>query len=78
MPIEGSTLEDVVSVPRYAVHEGDTVWVVEDGMLRIRQASLARSDRTRILVESGLESGDVLVLSSLEAVTDGMRVRRIS
>jgi RND family efflux transporter MFP subunit len=73
--IGGTTLEDVVSVPRYAVHEGDTVWVVEDGALKVRQVSVARADRINVLIESGLESGDLLVVSSLEVVTDGMRVR---
>lgn len=73
--LEGVRLEDVVEVPRHAIHAADTVWVVEDGRLRVRSVVVARSDRKRVWVSSGLESGDSVVLSALDAVTDGMVVR---
>ena len=40
-----------------------------------RTVEVVRSDRDRVLVESGLETGDLVVSSSLDAVTDGMIVR---
>lgn len=73
--IGGRTLAGVVPVPRHAIHGGDTVWLVEDGRLRIRPVEIARSDRETALVSAGLESGDVLVVSPLDAATDGMKVR---
>jgi RND family efflux transporter MFP subunit len=73
--IRGRSLEDVVPVPRHAVHEGRDVWVVEDGLLRIRQVELARSDRERSYVAAGLEGSSRVVVSALDAVTDGMAVR---
>jgi multidrug efflux pump subunit AcrA (membrane-fusion protein) len=73
--IDGATLSDVVAVPRHAVHEGDTVWVVDDGRLRIREVLVVRSDRNRTLVSAGLDTGDLVISSSLDAVTDGMLVR---
>jgi RND family efflux transporter MFP subunit len=73
--IEGKTLEDVVPVPRYAVHENDTVWVARDGSLEIREVDVTRSDREEVLVSGGLDSGELVISSPLDAVTDGMRVR---
>ncbi len=73
--IEGSTMKDVVPVPRHAVRTGGSVWVVEDGQLRIRPVDVARADRDRAYVASGLHAGDLVVTSALDAVTDGMKVR---
>ncbi len=73
--IFGRTLADVVAVPRYAVHEGDRVWVFSDGAMDIRDVQVARSDRESALVTSGLDSGDLIVLTPLDAVTDGMALR---
>ncbi len=73
--IEGRTLAGVVPVPRFAIHAGDTVWVVQDGRLRIRPVTVARSDRETALVSRGLEDGETVVISPLDAVTDGMKVR---
>ena len=73
--IFGRTLADAVAVPRHAVHEGNTVWVFSDGTMDIREVEVARSDREFALVTSGLGSGDLIVLTPLDAVTDGMALR---
>jgi RND family efflux transporter MFP subunit len=73
--IFGNTLEQVVSIPRFAVHDGGAVWVVDDGAIRVTPVDVVRSDRETAYIRSGLESGDLVVVSSLDAVTDGMRVR---
>jgi len=73
--IFGRTLDDVVAVPRYAVREGERVWVFADGKLQIRDVTVLRADRQQTLVSSGLREGDLVIVSSLDAVTDGMTVR---
>ena len=74
--IFGRTLNSVVALPRYAIREGNRVWIYEDGVLRVREVEVLRADRLQSLVASGLEGGDLVVVSSLDAVTDGMKVRR--
>ncbi len=74
--IFGRTMEEIVAVPRYAVHDGDRVWVFADGALQIRDVEVVRADREQTLLSSGLETGDLLIVSSLDAVTDGMKIRR--
>jgi RND family efflux transporter MFP subunit len=73
--IFGRRLNDVIPVPRYAVHEGERVWLFDDGQLSIRDVEVLRSDRERALLASGLAPGDLVIVSSLDAVTDGMTVR---
>ncbi len=73
--IAGRTLDGVYRIPRHAVHDGTEVWVVEGDRLHIRTVEVARSDRTHALVSAGLEAGSTVVVSSLDAVTDGMAVR---
>lgn len=73
--INGAELDDVVSVPRHAVRQDDLVWVVEDATLHLRSVTVARTDRQAAYLRSGLEGGEQVVVSSLDAVTDGMAVR---
>ena len=74
--IFGRTLDEVVAVPRYAVREDGRVWVFSDGTLRIREVEVLRADRQQTLISSGLEEGDLVIVSSLDAVTEGMTVRQ--
>jgi len=73
--IKGKPLEGVVPVPRYAVHNGDEVWVCRDGRLRIQKVDIARKDKNYAYVATRLSDGDVIIISSLDAVTDGMKIR---
>jgi hypothetical protein len=74
--IFGRMLDDIVSVPRYAVREGGQVWVFAEGKLQIRDVTVLRADRQQTLISSGLAEGDLVIVSSLDAVTEGMTVRR--
>ena len=73
--IFGRTLEGVVEVPRFAMHEGDRIWVYTDGVMDIREVEVLRAERERLLISAGLEDGDLVVLTPLDAVTDGMALR---
>lgn len=73
--IKGRTLDNVICVPRYAVHSGDEVWVARDGRLNIQKAKIAREDDNYAYITAGLEDGDAIVISPLDAVTNGMLIR---
>jgi RND family efflux transporter MFP subunit len=73
--IFGRSVQDVASLPRHAMHDGGRVWVFEDGTLRIREVEVLRADREATLVREGLDQGDLVIISPLDAVTDGMTVR---
>lgn len=74
--IAGRTLENVVSVPRHAIHDGNSVWVFENGSLGIREVEIMREDRQQTLISSGLEEGELVIVSTLDATTNGMTIRR--
>jgi len=76
--IQGRILKDVFAVPRDAIRQGNKVWVVEDGRLRIRTPEIVRADKDFAYVVSGLEDGVDVVLSSLDTVVDGMEVRTVA
>ncbi|MCA9558798.1 MAG: efflux RND transporter periplasmic adaptor subunit, partial [Myxococcales bacterium] len=74
--IGGKPVEDVFEVPRVALREGDTLWVMGvDGTLEIRPATITRRLRDRVLVSDGLRAGDQLIVSRLPSPVPGMKVR---
>lgn len=78
--IAGRTLEDVVQLPRYALRDGGFVWTArptdgtESTNLRVRDVEVVRSDRRHAFVR-GLDPGERVITSALDAAVDGMAVR---
>jgi hypothetical protein len=74
--IEGRVAHDVLTVPRAAMRDGDRLLVVDrDSRLRERESEVLRIDRDEVLVRADIEPGDRVVVSPLQVVVDGMRVR---
>jgi multidrug efflux system membrane fusion protein len=77
--IQGRKVEDVVTLPRSAMRGGDRVLVVDkEGRLRFRNVKVLRVDRSEAVIGGGLTSGELVCVSLLEAVTDGMKVRTVA
>ncbi|MBW1765932.1 MAG: efflux RND transporter periplasmic adaptor subunit [Deltaproteobacteria bacterium] len=76
--IKGRTLPTAAIIPRSALHQGNVVWLVEKGgRLHFRKVEVARIQGENVLVRTGLKDGDVVAISSLKAVSDGMDVRNV-
>jgi multidrug efflux pump subunit AcrA (membrane-fusion protein) len=76
--IEGRTLPKAAIIPRSALHQDDTVWVVdEDDRLHFRKIDVALLQGDKAIVQDGLEDGERLVITPLKAVTDGMAVQTV-
>lgn len=73
--IEADELQDVVRLNRDYVRKDDTVWVMEDGKLRIREAEIVFRDARYAYVSEGLEAGDRVVTTNLSTVVDGAALR---
>ena len=73
--IEGNILKNAIAVPRDAMHNSNEVWVAEDGQLHIQPLDVVRADRDFAYARSGLDDGDMIVISSLDTVVEEMRVR---
>ena len=72
--IRGRVLQDAITLPRSALRGRDGLWVVRDGRLEMRTVKVLRADARQVVVGSGLQPGERVIVSPLEAVVDGMRV----
>lgn len=74
--LHGSTISDVIRIPRRALRENSTVWVVGSGNeLDIRPVEVLRREKENLLIREGLESGDRIVLTNLSGAANGMKLR---
>ena len=74
--IQGIRARGVIRAPRSALRGTDTVYVVDSrGRLRFRKVELFRGERDSVLIRSGVEDGERLCVSPMEAAVDGMAVR---
>ena len=74
--IKGRTLENAAVIPRSALRDNNTVWVVDEaGQLVFRPVDVARLGTNQAILRSGLKDGEMVVTSGLKVVTDGMKVR---
>ena len=77
--IQGRSADNVVVVPRSAIRSGNQVLIVdEDDRLRFRTVSIARIYGDDAYIDGGLEKGERVCLSVLQAVIDGMRVEVVA
>jgi len=74
--IRGRIMDAVVRVPRGAVYDGNTVWVVSsDSTLEQRILEPVWADDASLYVRTGLTAGEALVTSPLSAPVAGTRVQ---
>ena len=73
--IQGRSADNVVVVPRSVIRNGNQLLVVDDDdRLRFRTVSVARIYGDDAYIDGGLEKGERVCLTVLQAVIDGMRV----
>ncbi len=76
--IEGLSADNVIVLPRSALRNDDQVLVVDaENRLRFRAIETLRLYQDNVLVSSGLESGERVILSPLQTAVDGMTVNPV-
>lgn len=73
--MEAEELTDVVRLDRDYLRSNDTVWVMEDHELVIRDVDVAFLDRRYAYIRSGLQEGDQVVMTNLATVVEGAALR---
>lgn len=74
--IQGVEVKDVFALPRGVLRDNDTVWIVDDeNKLRIRNIDILRKERDEVLVRSGVQAGERLVMTNISAAAEGMLLR---
>ena len=73
--ITASGISDAFVIPRTALHDGNTVYLVEEGRLARRQVQVTHFRYDEAVIGAGLQAGDRLVVSVLSAPVVGMKLR---
>lgn len=77
--IDGTTLRDVIEVPRTALRDGDVLYTVDtDSRLHLRPVDVVKRGATHAYLAPTIPADERVVVSPLEVVTEGMRVRTTS
>lgn len=77
--IQGRPMPGLVALPRYVLRAGDRVAVVDDNKLvRNRKVTTLRASGDFIYVSSGLENGDLVILTALDSALTGAEVDVVS
>jgi multidrug efflux pump subunit AcrA (membrane-fusion protein) len=70
--LPGKIIENALEIPRRAIYNERFVYVVNEGRLEYREVTVARKQKTSVIVNGGLNVGDTLVLEPLQGVAPGM------
>ncbi len=73
--LTGRTVDNVIRLPRRALHDGDTIWIYNEGKLNYRSVSVTHTDRESLWITTGLEPDERVIISPIDAHTEGMTIR---
>ena len=77
--IAGRLAEEVVILPRAALRNQSQVLVVDaESRLRYRNVDLLRFEEDSVIINKGLKAGELVNLSPIQTVIDGMRVKPLT
>jgi len=75
--LAGARGAEVAVVPRSALHDGNRIYVYDDGTLRVRDVSVVRRERDHAWL-SGVEPGTKLITSRMSSPVEGLKIRTSS
>lgn len=76
--IQGRSVDNIVRLPRSAMRDNDQILVIDqENRLRFRQVSILRLEHDEVLISSGLSDGELVCVSAIQTVVDGMHVKPV-
>jgi len=76
--IQARPIEDVIRLSRDYVRDNETVWVMEDNKLRIRDVNIIFRDARYAYITKGMSEGDRVVTTNLATIAEGADLRLAS
>ena len=73
--IQAREIPDVIRLERAYVRDGETVWVMSDGKLGIRDVEIIFRDDQYAYIQKGLSEGEKVVTTNLSTVVSGAPLR---
>lgn len=73
--IQANPVADVVRLSRDYIRSNETVWVMKDGKLEIREVDIVLNDDVYAYIRKGLVDGEKVVITDLSTVNNGIGLR---
>jgi len=73
--LQGKTISNVVQLNRDYVRTNQTVWVMEEGKLSIRDVEIVVTDEEYAYISGGLYDEEKVIISNLSTVAEGIDLR---
>ncbi len=76
--IFGRQFERLIAIPRDALRAGSLVWIADaNNRLQKRRVKILRREQQQLLLESGVEAGEKLILTTLSGAAEGLLLRPV-
>ena len=76
--IQADAIPNIVRLNRDYVRSNETVWVMKEGKLEIRNVEIVLTDDTYAYIRKGLEDNEKVVITDLSTVSNGIGLRTAS
>ncbi|MDO9519050.1 MAG: efflux RND transporter periplasmic adaptor subunit [Pseudohongiella sp.] len=77
--VHGRQVDNIIALPRDVIRGNNRVLVVDtENRLWYREVDIMRLENDRVLIQGGLQDGERICLSPIQAVIDGMRVNVVA
>ena len=73
--MQANKLDDIVRLNRDYIRSNETVWVMKDDKLEIREVDIALTDNEYAYIREGLQEGEHVVITDLSTVSNGIGLR---
>lgn len=73
--IKADQFSDVVKLSRDYIRQNETVWVMEEGKLAVRDVTIRFQDADYAYISEGLDDGDQVVTTNLSTTAEGSPLR---
>ena len=79
LELEGSHLENIMIIPRSALHTGNVIWLADSNdRLITRQVEILRREKDRIIIGNVVAADERLILTSLSGAANGALLRPVT
>ena len=74
----GRTIVDAVQIAAEGLRAGDEVFVIDgEGLLDVRQVDVIHRNRDMVMLASGVEAGEEVIVSAIRNPVRGMRLQAV-
>ena len=76
--ITGKSVKNIISLPRAALRNQDQILVVDrENKIHFRTVDIMRSEKDHVLIASGVNQGELVNISPIQTVIEGMSVNPV-